>query len=75
MCMSHDRKYVISSCQDVCHFWPTSDIPTLALALGEAEGVEPKRRKRKRKQKHRDLTAEEQARAKKQDHSDFFADL
>ena len=71
--MSHDRQYVISSCHDACHFWPTSDIPT--LALGELEGGEPKRKKRKRKQKHRDLAAEEEAITKKQQHSDFFADL
>lgn len=77
MCLSHDRKYVVSSCQDSCHFWPTSLIPTLMPSAEEEgeEGVTVKRRKRKRKQKHRDLAAEEQARTKKLQQKDFFSDL
>lgn len=72
MCLSHDRQYMISSCQDSCYFWPTHLIPVLPLEEDE-EGY--KKKKRKRKQKHRDLAAEETARAKKLQHMDFFDDL
>ena len=78
LCLSHDREYVVSGCQDSCHFWSTSDIPT--LPQGEEEEEEEReghrrRRKRKRKQKHRDLAAEDQARTKRLQNAEFYADL
>ena len=74
-CLSHDKDYLISSCQEACHFWPTVDIPSLPPEEGEGEGPNSKRKKRRRKQKHRDLAQEELARTKKQHCADFYADL
>lgn len=73
MCLSHDRQYMISSCQDSCCFWPTSLIPSLLPP--EEDGEEQKKKRKKRRQKHRDLAAEENTRTKKLQHMDFFADL
>lgn len=73
MCMSHDRRYVVTSSQDSCCFWPTTDIPTLPPDSGGGGGR--KRQGRKRKMKHRDLAAEESAKTKRLQQTDFFADL
>lgn len=75
MCLSHDRKYVITSSQESCYFWDSNLIPTLPPVLEESEEGKTKRRKRKRKQKHRDLETEQLARTKKIQQVNFFADL
>ena len=83
MCLSHDRKYLITSSQDSCYFWPTDSIPTLPAneeeEEEEAEGLglynNKHKKKRKRKSKNRDLETEEIKKSKKDELSDFFSDI
>ena len=74
MCLSHDRKYVVTSSHDSCHFWPSNLIPTLPMAP-EEEGGRRHRKKCKRKLKHNDLATDKLSKMKKLQQKDFFADL
>ena len=71
MCLSHDKEYLVTSSQDSCHFWATSQIPILAQDDDE-EAAAKTRKKRKKKQKH--VAAQKLAKSKSQT-EDFFADL